>query len=86
MNLDKFCQGCMLPLDHELFKKGTEANGADNDTYCSFCYENGAFTNPEITTAKEMQEFVKQILKEKGIGRFKRWFYTCSIPQLKRWK
>jgi hypothetical protein len=31
-----------------------------------------------------MQEFVKGILKEQGIGILKRWFYTVSIPQLKR--
>jgi hypothetical protein len=50
------------------------------------CYVDGAFTQPEITTAKEMQIFVKGVLKEQGEGKVKRWFYTCSIPQLKRWK
>lgn len=86
MNLDKFCQSCMLPRDHELFKKGTEKDGSENELYCSMCYEKGAFTQPEITTAKEMQDFVKDVLKNQGVGRLKRWFYTCSIPQLKRWK
>jgi hypothetical protein len=47
------------------------------------CYVNGAFTQPENTSAKEMQIFVKGVLKEQAVGRVKRWFYTCSIPQLK---
>ena len=50
------------------------------------CYVDGAFTQSEITTGKEMQIFVKGVLKEQGVGKVKRWFYTCSIPQLKRWK
>jgi hypothetical protein len=75
----------MLPRDHELFKRGTEKDGSENELYCSMCYEKGVFTQPEITTAKEMQDFVKDVLKKQGIGRLKRWFYTVSIPKLKRW-
>ena len=44
----------MLPKDHELFKQATESDGAHNDAYCAFCYENGAFTDPENSSAKEM--------------------------------
>jgi len=50
------------------------------------CYEKGQFLYPEITTGKEMQEFVINVLKKQEIGSLKRWFYTVSIPQLKRWK
>ena len=76
----------MLPKDHELFLPGTDIDGIKNEFYCSMCYEKGQFLSPEIATAKEMQEFVKNVLKKQGIGRLKRWFYTVSIPQLKRWK
>ena len=86
MNLDEFCQSSMLPKGHELFQESKEKDGAINELYSSLCYKDGTFTNPEITTAKEMQYFVKSILKKQGIGRLKRWFYTYSIPQLKRWK
>lgn len=85
MNLDKFCQSCMLPRDHEIFETATEADGSANADYCKLCYKDGKFTQPEITTAKEMQDFVKDVLKKQGIGRLKRWFYTVSIPKLKRW-
>jgi len=86
MNLDKFCQSCMLPRDHDQFNKATEANGDTNELYCSLCYDKGVFSQPEITNAKQMQDFVKDILKKQGYGWLKRWFYTMSIPQLKRWK
>lgn len=86
MKLDQFCQSCILPRKHELFEAATEADGTENADYCKLCYQDGAFTQPEIKTAKEMQDFVKEVLKKQGIGRLKRWFYTVSIPQLKRWK
>ncbi len=86
MGLEKFCQSCMLPKDHEIFKKGTEKDGSENNDYCQLCYVDGQFTSPEIKTAKDMQAFVKGILKEQGVGKVRRWFYTVSIPQLKRWK
>ena len=85
MKLDKFCQSCMLPRDHDQFDKATEANGEPNDLYCSLCYKKGTFTNPDITNAKQMQDFVKDILKQQGYGRLKRWFFTTYIPKLKRW-
>lgn len=86
MGMEKFCQSCMLPRGHELFKNGTEKNGSENTDYCKLCYENGEFTQPEIQTAQEMQTFCKNILKEQGVNRLLRWFYTCGIPNLKRWK
>ena len=31
-----------------------------------------------------MQNFVKEVLKQQGIGKVKRWFYTIGIPRLER--
>ena len=75
----------MLPKDNELFEKATEKNGTENPNYCKLCYENGKFTNPELKTAKDMQELVKDVLKKQGVGKVKRWFYTMEIPKLDRW-
>ena len=86
MRFDKFCQSCMLPKKHDLFEVGTEKDGSNNNDYCKLCYVEGEFTQLEIKSGKQMQEFVNGVLKEQVIGKVKRWFYTCSIPQLKRWK
>lgn len=43
-----FCQSCSMPLTKpEDF--GTEADGASSDMYCAYCYQNGAFTGPDMT-------------------------------------
>ena len=86
MGLEKFCQSCMLPKDHEMFEKGTEQDGTENGSYCKLCYVEGEFTQQEtIKSAKDMQSFVKVMLKKQGVGKVKRWFYTIGIPRLERW-
>jgi hypothetical protein len=87
MGLEEFCQSCMMPKDSDMFKAGTEKDGTLNLEYCNYCYDNGVFMKSDsICTAKDMQEFVKGVLKEQGVGKVKRWFYTIGIPKLKRWK
>ena len=86
MKFEKFCQSCHRPKHHELFEEGTESDGTKNSEYCKMCYENGIFTMKEtITSAEEMKDFVKGMLKKQGVGKVKRWFYTIGIPRLKRW-
>ncbi len=86
MKTYKNCQSCSMPLSKDPKGSGTNADGKPSQKYCSFCYENGAFLQPEIT-AKEMQAFVKGKLKEMGgfmivfAG-----FFTKGIPKLERWK
>lgn len=42
----KFCQSCRLPLVPQV--QGTEADGSKSESYCMYCYQNGAFTE-ELT-------------------------------------
>lgn len=65
---------------------GLNANGQPSNMYCSYCYENGKFLQPDIT-AQEMQIFVKGQLKE--MGGFMKLFagiFSKGIPKLERWK
>lgn len=82
----KFCQSCGMPLDKDEQGGGTNADGSKSTMYCSKCYEAGAFKSPEITTATEMQTFVKGKLKEKGFPAPLAWLFTLTIPKLERWK
>ena len=84
MELDKFCQSCMLPKENELFEKSTEKDGTQNLNYCKLWYVNGEFTNPELKTAKNMQEFRKDVLRKQGVGKVKRWSSTMGVPKLDR--
>lgn len=73
-----------MPLSKDPGGGGTEKDGSKSTTYCSKCYQNGAFTKPDMTVG-EMQEFVKIKLKEMHIPGFMAGFFTKDMPKLKRW-
>lgn len=81
----KNCQSCGMPLKKDQKGGGTNADGSTSTVYCSHCYENGKFTNPDIT-ADGMKDLVKGKLKEMGFPSFMAWFFTSNITRLERWK
>jgi len=81
----KNCQSCGMPLKKDTNGGGTNSDGSKSTMYCSHCYENGAFTQPDIT-ADKMQFFVKNKLKQMGFPGFIAGFFTKGIPKLERWK
>jgi Putative zinc ribbon domain len=83
--MSKFCQSCGMPMKKDPRNGGTNADGSKSPEYCRYCYVNGAFTSPEIDTPQAMQRFCIGKLKEMGMPRFVAWFFTRSIPRLKRW-
>lgn len=76
-----FCQSCSMPLDKpELL--GTEKDGSKSHEYCTYCYQNGAFINPNMTLP-EMKTLVKEQMKiDTGIIDMS----VNSLPNLKRWR
>ena len=74
-----------MPLKKDPAGGGTNADGSKNEMYCSHCYGEGKFKQPDIT-ATQMQGFVKNKLKEMGFPGFLAGFFTKGIPKLKRWK
>lgn len=82
---DTYCQSCGMPLSEEVL--GTEKDGSKNQEYCSYCYQNGAFTQ-EMTmqemialNADIMAKEQKELSKEELIKQM-----NLFIPTLKRWK
>lgn len=76
------CQSCGMPL-----KKGagTEVDGSASTMYCHFCYQNGQFTQPDVTLA-EMKVITDTALKEAGWIAPLRWMAKMQLPTLQRWK
>lgn len=74
-----------MPLKKDEKGGGTNADGTTNYMYCSKCYEDGEFINPDMTV-DEMQVLVKSKLKEFGFPGFIAGFFTKGIPNLERWK
>ena len=74
-----------MPLNKDEQGGGTNKDGSRSTTFCSNCYQNGAFVNPNMTL-KEMQDLVKTKLKEMGFPGFLAGFFTKGIPKLERWR
>ena len=85
MKMYKNCQSCGMPLKKDPKGGATNADGSENTMYCSYCYDDGKFLQPDITVT-EMQEFVKVKLKEMKFPGFIAGFFTKGIPKLERWK
>ena len=65
--------------------RGYEKDGTKSEKWCSLCYVNGVFTNPNCTV-KEMQKIVDDALKSQGEGRLMRIMAKKQIPTLERWR
>ena len=74
-----------MPLKKDPAGGGTNTDGSKSNMYCSLCYQNSAFLQPDMT-ASEMQDFVKQKLKEMGFPGFLAKIFSNGIPKLERWK
>jgi hypothetical protein len=82
----KVCQSCGMPFKNDPKGGGTNADNSLSKKYCSYCYQNGKFTQPDMT-AEKMQAFVKGKLKEMGfLHRMLAGLFVKGIPQLERWK
>lgn len=87
MKENKYCQSCGYPLKIDEMGGGTEKDGSISKVFCSMCYENGEFLSPlEVNTAKKMQEYCIQQMKNDGMNGILAWFLTRGIPKLSRWK
>ena len=74
-----------MPMKKDPMAGGTNSDGTKNLSYCSYCYQDGDFTQPDFT-AKDMQLFCKHKMKEMGFPGFLAGFFTMNIPKLQRWK
>lgn len=78
------CQSCGMPLNKDPNGGGSEADGSLSTTYCSICYEAGAFKHPNVSV-EEFQEHCVTALAEKGMPKILAWAFTRGIPKLGRW-
>jgi hypothetical protein len=81
----KFCQSCGMPMKKDEKGGGNNVDGTKSPKFCSYCYQDGKFTRPEYT-AEQMQQRVKEKMKEIGFPGFLAGFFTSRIPKLERWR
>ncbi len=75
-----------MPFKKDPENGGTEKEGERSKKYCSYCYKNGEFLNPEINTPQKMQKFCMEMMNKSNMPKFVAWIFTRSIPKLERWK
>ena len=83
--MQNMCQSCGMPLKKDPQGGGTNADGSKTAEYCSYCYQNGNFTDNE-TDVKAYQKKVIDIMASKGMWKPVAWLLTRGIPNLRRWK
>lgn len=79
-----FCQSCSMPLDKSEIM-GTEKDGSKSKEYCTYCYQKGAFVNPNMTL-DEMKTVVKEQMEKRKIDSSIITMAVNSLPNLKRWR
>lgn len=65
--------------------RGNEKDGSKSEKFCSLCYEDGKFIQPDITL-DEMKGVVDKALKEQHWPGPLRWAAKKQLPKLERWK
>ena len=80
----KRCQSCGMPLNKDPKRGGTNSDGTKNNMYCSYCFENGKFLQPDITL-EEMEALVKENLKKMSVPSFIAKLLTMGTSKLERW-
>ena len=81
----KNCQSCGMPLKRDEAHGGTEADGSRSVRFCSHCYRDGQYILPDLTV-DQMQERVRQKLREHHFPGFLVGFFSRRIPKLERWR
>lgn len=78
------CQSCGMPMKGDPELAGTEADGRKSRLYCHYCYQGGAFTQPDFDV-EQMQAFCLTKMKEQGLPALLAWLFVRKLPKLKRW-
>ncbi len=72
-----------MPIDTQE-NRGTESDGSLNAEYCKYCYQNGLFTNPDMTLT-DMRSIVKTEMEKRNISSDIIAGALNILPGLKRW-
>jgi hypothetical protein len=85
MSANTKCQSCGMPLKADPKRGGTDADGRHSQEYCSYCYVDGQFVNPNMTI-EEMRALVIEKLQERGFPKFVAKVFAGGLNRLKRWR
>ena len=73
-----------MPLGADPLGGGTEADGSKSQEYCSYCYRDGRFTDPNLTL-DDFKEKLQPMMAEMKIPTETIAKAISMLPHLKRW-
>ena len=80
-----YCNSCGKPMVKGDY--GTNKDNTENKDYCNECYQNGEFTEPDITLEEMLAKNVKKMMEKNP--RADETMFTGlllqMLPPLKRW-
>ena len=82
----RMCQSCAMSMaTPEEF--GTHADGSPHDEYCTYCFQDGAFTDPDLTL-DHMVDFTAEMMADAdGISESEsKLAARGSLTPLNRWR
>ncbi|MBI2004373.1 zinc ribbon domain-containing protein [Candidatus Pacearchaeota archaeon] len=78
------CQSCGMPLNKE-DNWGTNEDNSKTNEYCKFCFQDGKFSDSNLTMEKVIEKSV-ELSKKLWMPEDKaREIAKNTIPKLKRW-
>ncbi len=84
---ERYCQSCGMPMGKTDELYGTEKDGSKSADYCSYCYQDGAFTFDG--SMEEMVEICVPPMVENSPSMTEdaaRGMMKQILPMLKRWR
>lgn len=84
---EKICQSCGMPLDTAEVC-GTNKDGSQSGEYCTYCYQDGAFTEPDATLESMADTCVQHIASDDPNMTEEKLkeMMTSYLSALSRWK
>jgi len=82
---NEHCQSCGIPLNRDLIFSEKSEDEKRNTKYCSHCFKDGQFIDPEMTITKMKNEIDKRC-KELGLSRFQAYLWKADLENLDRWQ
>jgi len=73
-----------MPID-DIALAGTEADGTRSSTYCTYCYREGKFINPNLGL-DDMEVIVREQMMKRQMPQHLIDTALTMLPSLERWK
>lgn len=80
-----YCQSCGIYLKHQDFYASLDKEEQRKTKYCTTCYKDGIFIEPDLTY-EQMKKRVKERCLKLGFNKFQTFIYLLRLKKLFRWQ